>query len=191
MPRLGGFVLDVATQAHDKVVDGAGVCVFVEVPDVLQDGLARDGSAAVAYQIAQQLCFHEGELEHLPAAAQLQVGEINGTVIEFEEVRRLAFSSDGSWFSGGGVAEPVFAAQKTFYPRQQDGQIEWLRQVIISAGFESLEYILRSGARGQHQQRYVVLGLAELPGHCEAILSGKHNVQYQRIESFIVFQKQR
>jgi len=40
VPRFRGFALDVAAQTHDEVVDRAGVRVFVEVPDVLQDGFA-------------------------------------------------------------------------------------------------------------------------------------------------------
>src|SRR4029077_9011580 len=45
VPRLGGFALDVAAQTHNKVVYCAGVRVFVEVPDVLQNSFARNGPA--------------------------------------------------------------------------------------------------------------------------------------------------
>ena len=35
---VGGVVLDVAAEADDEVVDGAGVGVGVEAPDLLEDG---------------------------------------------------------------------------------------------------------------------------------------------------------
>jgi len=37
MDRLGGIVFDVAPQADHEVVDGPGVGVFVQTPDLLQD----------------------------------------------------------------------------------------------------------------------------------------------------------
>src|SRR5258708_7686679 len=40
MPRFGRVSLNVAAQAHDKIVDRARIRVFVKIPDVLQDGFA-------------------------------------------------------------------------------------------------------------------------------------------------------
>src|ERR1017187_5444332 len=35
---VGGVVLDIAAEADDEVVDGAGVSVFADVPHLLEDG---------------------------------------------------------------------------------------------------------------------------------------------------------
>src|ERR1700733_10595433 len=40
MARMRGIVLNIAAQAHDEVVDGAGVGVLVQAPNVGQQGLA-------------------------------------------------------------------------------------------------------------------------------------------------------
>ncbi len=36
---VGGVVFDVAAEADDEVVDGTGVGVFVDAPDLLEDAL--------------------------------------------------------------------------------------------------------------------------------------------------------
>src|SRR5690606_24934439 len=37
--RIVGFVFKITAKADDEVVDGAGVCILVEVPDIFQNGL--------------------------------------------------------------------------------------------------------------------------------------------------------
>src|ERR1700720_806071 len=107
MARLGGHALDVAAEAHDEIVDGASGRVFVEIPDILQDGFARNGLAAIADQVAQQLCFHQCELEYLASASQLKVREINRPIVELEDVRRLCLCDGRLRLLASRASEPV------------------------------------------------------------------------------------
>src|ERR1700693_1455070 len=58
VPRTGRIVLDVAAQAHDEIVDGTRVRVFVQTPDFLEDRLARYHAPLIPDEMAKQLRFH-------------------------------------------------------------------------------------------------------------------------------------
>ena len=62
---LGGIGFEVAAEADDEVVDGAGVGVFFDVPDILEELGAGDDLAGVVQEIAQEVGFHEGEMDGL------------------------------------------------------------------------------------------------------------------------------
>lgn len=50
---FGGVVFDITAQADDEVVDGAGVGVLVDAPDVFEDGGSRDDLAFAIGEIAE------------------------------------------------------------------------------------------------------------------------------------------
>src|SRR5580700_2188851 len=105
MLRLGGVFFNVATEAHDEIVYGARVGVFVQAPDVFQDGLARDGAAFAANQVAEQFRFHQGELDGGAVDAQFQRSEVNGLAVEREN-----FGIHGNVCAGGvGVDSAILA----------------------------------------------------------------------------------
>src|SRR5450432_2166875 len=56
--RFGGVGLDVAAEADYEIVDGAGVGVFAEVPDVVENGFAGYGFAGAADQVTEEFGFH-------------------------------------------------------------------------------------------------------------------------------------
>src|SRR5271154_1013627 len=70
---LGGILFDVAAEADDEIINGAGVGVFVQAPDIFEDGLARDGIAVAADQMAQKLGFHQGELDGRAVGVKLEI----------------------------------------------------------------------------------------------------------------------
>src|SRR5262249_31631108 len=82
MTRFGGLALNVAAEADDEIVDGACVRVLTEIPDVLQDRFAGDGTTGIADQIAEQLRLHQGQLKDLSADAKLEALEVDGFVVE-------------------------------------------------------------------------------------------------------------
>ena len=69
MSGLGRLFFNVTAQPDDEIIDGARVSIFFQVPNLLQDFLARNGTAAIAYEKAQQLNLHQGELKGLLAVA--------------------------------------------------------------------------------------------------------------------------
>src|SRR5271156_5345706 len=62
MAGRGGVFFDIAPQPDDKVINGARVRVFAQVPDILENRFARNGLTLAADQVAQELRFHQGEL---------------------------------------------------------------------------------------------------------------------------------
>ena len=53
-----GVVFDVSAETDDEVVDGAGVGVLVEIPDVVEDGFAGDRAAGAADEVTEKFSFH-------------------------------------------------------------------------------------------------------------------------------------
>ena len=67
--RVVWLVLEVFAEADDEVVDRAGVGVFLQVPDLFEDGLSRDGPAFVFDEVLQEFCLHQRELDGLVAVS--------------------------------------------------------------------------------------------------------------------------
>ena len=84
MAGLGGVAFDVAAETNDEIVDGAGVGVFVEIPDILKDCFAGDGFAGAADEVTEEFGFHERELESLLADFELKRFEVEGFPVEGE-----------------------------------------------------------------------------------------------------------
>jgi hypothetical protein len=43
---FGGIIFNIATQAHDEIIDRARIGIFLQVPDLLQNFFARHGTPA-------------------------------------------------------------------------------------------------------------------------------------------------
>ena len=82
MLRVGGVVFDVAAQAHDEVIDGASVCVFVDAPDLFKDLLARDDLAFALSEVAEEVSLHEGEMGRAIGGDEFEDVEANGAMVE-------------------------------------------------------------------------------------------------------------
>src|SRR5208282_5558537 len=59
MPGLRRVLLDILAQAHHKIVDGSRVGVLPQIPDLLQNGLARYNLSAIPNEMAQQFRLHQ------------------------------------------------------------------------------------------------------------------------------------
>ena len=77
---------------------------------------------------------------------------------------------------------PSFAAQQAFEAREQNGEIEWLGQIVVGARFESFENIFRAAARREHQQRNVVFRFAQFARDGEAVFPGQHHIENEGFE---------
>ena len=80
--RVGGVILDVAAKADDEVVDGAGVRVLMDMPDLLEDGGPRDYLAFALGQKAEQVGLHDGEVGEAIGGDEFESIEVDGSVVE-------------------------------------------------------------------------------------------------------------
>ena len=60
---FGGIVLNITAQPDHKVVDGPGVSIFMDPPDLLQQFFARDNAALIEYQVAEQVALHQSQVD--------------------------------------------------------------------------------------------------------------------------------
>src|SRR5271165_3756030 len=108
MLRLRRVLLNIFTQAHDEVIDGAGVGVFVQAPDILENRLARHDAAVVADEMPKQLRFHQRQAKDLAVRSQFQRAEVDLLVVErvnIELAQSIAVSGFGYTRVGRRVGE--------------------------------------------------------------------------------------
>ena len=134
---LGGgrVVFDVATEAHDEVVDGACVGVFVDAPDLFEDLFAGDDLAFALGEVTEEVGFHEREMGDAVGGDELEGVEANGAVVEGElvgsigELRRSVL----------GCGLPCGAAEQGFEADEENAEVEWLGEVVVGPGFDAFE----------------------------------------------------
>src|SRR5271170_6286155 len=200
MPGLGGVFFDVAAEADDEIVYGAGVGVFVQAPDVFEDGFAGDGAAFAADQVTQELGFHEGELDRFVVGAQLKRSAINGLAVEGKNfgIERGVCGGGagicGEFLSVGCAAfrcgffgdQPLAAAQKALQPGQKYWQLKRFGKVVVGAGCKSLQNIFGAAARSENQNGNVIVSFAQGGDDGETVFAGEHYVQHDDVEFFVL-----
>src|SRR5258706_4105010 len=75
---------------------------------------------------------------------------------------------------------PGFAAQQASDTRDQNGEVERLRQIIIRARFKSLQDVLRTRAGRQHEYGNIVVRRAQSTSYGEPVFSRQHYIQDER-----------
>jgi len=80
---------------------------------------------------------------------------------------------------------PGGATEEGLEADQKDVEIEGLGEVIVGAGFDAFEDLVGTGARGEHEDRGVVLGCAEGADDGEAVGAGEHAVEDDGGDGFI------
>src|SRR6185437_2565015 len=152
--------------------------------DLLQQLPAGDGAARVADQIAEEVGFHQGEVDLLAQGFEAEVFEVDFATGEFEL---------GDIVLRGGAAigrVPLHAAQQAVEAGEQDGKVEGLGQVIVGSGGEALEDVFWASASSEHEQRNEVLRLAEFFRDLEAVPAGQHDVEEDGVKMLLVEQRE-
>jgi len=72
---------------------------------------------------------------------------------------------------------PCGASQEGLDADEEDIEVEGLGEVVVGAGFEAVEDVLRAGAGGEHEDGSEALGVAQGAGYGEAVGSGQHAVE--------------
>lgn len=172
---VGGVVLDVASEADDEVIDGAGVRILVDTPDLFEDVLAGDDLTFVFGKVAEEVGFHEGEVGDAVGGDKFEGVKADGAVVEgvgcgLIERRGLAeFRS--RW------RLPGRAAEKGLDTDEEDVEIKGFGEIVVGTGFEAFEDVFGAGAGGEEEDWSVDLRFAEGSDDGEAITSRKHAVE--------------
>jgi len=86
---LRGLGLNITAQAHNKVVYGPRIGIFVQIPDILENRLSGHGMSQIAHQVAEQVRLHHGQLHDVAAHTQLKILKVDDLVVEAENVRGI------------------------------------------------------------------------------------------------------
>jgi hypothetical protein len=100
MLGIGWVVFNVAAKADDEIVDGAGVGVLMDAPDLFEDLLAGDDLAFAVREVAEEVGLHQSEIGDAVGGDEFQGVEADGAMVE--GIGR-GFGG-GSLADGGGVA---------------------------------------------------------------------------------------
>lgn len=174
MAGAGGIVFDVAAKADDEVIDGAGVGVFVDAPDLLEDFLAGDDLGGAIGEVAEEVGLHKGELGGAVGGEEFEGVEADGTAGEGEFVGGLGWWRRCSGIGGG---LPGHAAEEALETDEKDVEVEGLGEVVVGAGLDAFEDLFRAGAGGEHEDGDEALGVAEGASDGEAVGAGEHAVE--------------
>jgi hypothetical protein len=185
--RVGGVVFDVAAESDDEVVDGAGVGVFVDVPDLFEDLFAGDDLTFAVCEVAEEVGLHEGEVRGAIGGDEFECVEADGAVVE--GVLRWRSSWFGFYGLGGQSSLPCGATEKGLDANKEDVEIEGLGEVIVGSCFEAFQDLFGAGAGGEHQDWGEVLGFAERADDGEAVCAGEHAVEDDGGDGFFCGEK--
>ena len=106
----------------------------------------------------------------------------NRMVRWFEVVRRSLKrgSLAGSLGIAGAERLPGGAAEQGFQPDEKNVQVEGFGKVVISAGLDTFEDILGTGAGGEQQNRGVNSRFTKRADDSEPVGAGQHTVEQDR-----------
>ena len=154
-------VVDLSAQALDVHLDEVRHRIEAVVPDVLGDVGAADDFALPPHKVLEQRVFLRGELNGAPAALDAARARIDGEILDRQDRGR----------------ERGPAAEQRADPREQLGKVVRLGQVVVGAGIEALDALVRFPARGQHQDGRRDAFRAQLAAHVEPVDAGQEDVE--------------
>src|SRR5215217_5589957 len=157
--------LELPPQVGHEHLDGVRDRERVVAPDPVEQLLARDHQPLVAHEVLEQLELALRELDLALAAAHLMGVGVEGEVADAQR--------------GHAARRPP--AQQRPHPRQQLLALERLDEVVVRADVEPLDARVERVAGGQHQDRGVVLILAEPPGDVDAVHPGQAQVEHDEV----------
>jgi hypothetical protein len=171
----GRVVLDVAAEANDEVVDGAGVGIFVDTPDSFEDVFAGDDLAFVIGEVAEEIGLHDCQVGSAVGGDELEGVEADGAVVKGVGGRLVA--ARGFRFGFGGGALPGCATEEGFDAYEEDIEVEGLGEVVVGPGFNAFEDVFGAGASGEEQNGSVDAGFTEGADDGEAVGTREHAVE--------------
>ena len=128
------------------------------------------------HQIAQQRRLHHRQRLLRRAAAQHLVAKVDADV-------REAVLVDVPLAPRRGVApQPRAPAEQTGDPRQQNGEVERLRQEVVGSRLEALQHVVGARAGGQQHHRHELPRGPQPAHHLETVETRQHDVEQDDVE---------
>ena len=87
------------------------------------------------------------------------------------------------WHAAVAEPEPLPPAQQPLHARDENRQLERLRQIVVRARLESLEHVVGAATGGEHQDRHELSGAPQTGHHAEAIDARQHHVEDHEVEA--------
>ena len=81
------FVFEMAAEADDEIVDGSGIGVFLQVPDLFEDHFSRHGTALVFDEVAEQFGLHQGNVNQFVAITKFEIFKVYGAAVDSDDAR--------------------------------------------------------------------------------------------------------
>ncbi|MBG9885105.1 hypothetical protein ABE10_00595 [Bacillus toyonensis] len=160
--RLLGVRVDLAPEIGDVALHDARVAVEVVLPDVIEDLRLRQHAVRVEHQVAQELELGRAQLDRRRADEDVVRVLIHGQLAGADD--RLLVGLHRAAQDRLGAGDDLVEA-------------EGLGDVVVAAGVEPLDLVLRVVLRGEEEDRSGEAGAPKALGDAEPVHVGEHDVE--------------
>lgn len=165
----GETLVDLAAQAAHVDLDDVRLRVEIQIPDILEQHVARDDAAGIAQQVFEQAEFQRPQLDHLRAAADGVAEQIE---LEIGELQR------------GGVRLGIAPMQR-LEARGQLDERKGLGEIVVGAVLQAADAVVDIAECAQHQHRRGLAALAQRLQHLDAVHFRQHAVEDDGVERLL------
>jgi len=162
------------TKEPDKSIQSVFLDIFGWTPDGSEDGVARSDFAFPPHEEFEEAKFRGSKMNFPLAAEDTPLDDLQRKIRNAKRVR----------------AQFGVAAVKSADARQQHREGEWLGEIVVGTGIETLDNVRHGIARGKHQDRSILPVPTEPPGNLEPVHPRKHDVEKEQIEGAALSQLQ-
>jgi hypothetical protein len=158
----------------DKSIQSVFLDIFAWTPDSSEDGVARSDFSFSPHEEFEEAKFRRSKMNFPLAAEDTPLDDLQCKVRNAKRVR----------------AQCGVAAVKSADAGQQYREGEWLGEIVVGTGIQTLDNVGNGIACGKHQDRSVLPVLTEPPGNLEPVHPRKHDVEKEQIEGAALSQLQ-
>jgi hypothetical protein len=158
----------------DKGIQSVFLDIFGRTPDGSEDGVARGDFSFPPHEEFEEAKFRGSKMNFPLAAENTPLDDLQCKIRNAKRVR----------------AQFGVAAVKSADAGQQHREGEWLGEIVVGTGIETLYNVGHGIACGKHQDRSVLPAFTEPPGDLEPVHPGKHDVEKEQIEGATLSQLQ-
>jgi hypothetical protein len=158
----------------DEGIQSVFLDIFGWTPDGSEDSAARSDFSFPPHEEFEEAKFRRSKMNFPLAAEDTPLDDLQCKIRNAKRVR----------------AQRGVAAVKSADAGQQYREGEWLGEIVVGTGIETLHNVGHGIERGEHQDRSILAVPTEPPGNLEPVHSGKHDVEKEQIEGAALSQLQ-